>query len=463
MCSPWRIFLSPSLLLTFGILSLFSVSASTTGTETDAPWKSLSPEEKLKQPSGPRWDALTLSSCYELALLRMESIGLSEQEIRIAQARYREAIGAVLPSVKVVGEQYIFKDRGSDFSSPVAGGGFTSSNLQPRQARVNVKVPLFSGLRDIEIAKAARAEIEGNRQTLRRVRQNLYLDVADAYYQTLSYEDDLMILSNVQQALSERTDELDKRVKLGKSRDGELLQARSLLAQTKVNVERTRGLLAATREMLAFLIGVPSERWTLKDDAPAPPDSLELAEYLSQTTGRPDVLAAVQMERSARAQLSAAKGEHWGKLSFEGNYTFYDSDSQRDGDWSGYLTMEIPIFEGGSIEARVDQKKAIFAQKKLDLSQLQRESERDVRTAYNQFNASLAELARLNEAVDTAKQNYQSQKADYDLRVVTNLDVLDALNDFFSILRDESTARMNVRLNLIKLYVASGTEAPALK
>jgi outer membrane protein TolC len=361
----------------------------------------------------------------------MESIGLGEQEIRVAQARYREAIGSVLPAVKVVGEQYIFKDRGTDFSSPVAGGGFTSSNLQPRQARVNVKVPLFSGLRDIEIAKAARAEIEGNRQTLRRTRQNLYLDVAESFYQTLSYQEDLIILGNV-------------------------LQARSLLAQTKVNVERTRGLLAATREMMAFLIGVPSERWTLKDDAPAPPNSLELAEYLSQTTGRPDVLAAVQTERSARAQLSAAKGEHWGKLSFEGNYTFYDSDSQRDGDWSGFLTMEFPLFEGGSIEARVDQKKAIFAQKKLDLSQLQREAERDVRTAYNQFNASLAELARLNESVDTAKQNYQSQKADYDLRVVNNLDVLDALNDFFTIMRDESTARMNVKLNLIKLYVAAG-------
>lgn len=443
--------------LCLGLFLLIGFSLHLSGAETNPPWKTLTPEQKLKLPDGPRWDTLNLSSCYELALLRMESIGLSEQEIRIAQARYREAIGAALPSVHVLGDQFIFKDRGTDFNSPVAGGGFGSENLQPRQARVNVKVPLFSGLRDIQIAKAAKAEVEGNRQTLRQVRQNLYLNVAESFYQVLSYEEDLQILADVQKTLNDRSDELDKRVKLGKSRDSESLQARSLLAQTKVNVERTRGLLAASREMLAFYVGVPSERWSLKDDAPPPPSSLELGEYLSQTTGRPDVLAAIQMERSARAQLSAAKGEHWGKLSFEGNYTFYDSDSQRDGDWSGYLTLDIPIFEGGSIEARVDQRKAIFAQKKLDLSQLEREAQRDVRSYFNQFNATVAELARLNEAVDTARQNYQAQRADYDLRVVNNLDVLDALNNFLTLTRDKSTARMNVRLNLIRLYVAAGT------
>ncbi|NJK93160.1 MAG: TolC family protein [Blastochloris sp.] len=440
-------------LFMLGVLG-WSVLSSLGAAET---LKTMTPEEKLRQPDGPRWDGLTMKACYELALLRMESLGLSEQEVRIAQARYREAIGSILPSVRAVGEQYFFKDRGTDFGSPVAGGGFGSNDLTPRQARVNVRVPLFSGLRDVETARAARAEIEGNRQSLRRARQNLYLDVAESYYQTLSYEEDLQILANVREALNERVELLEQRVKLGKSRDSELLQARSALAQTKVDIERTKGLLAATREMLAFMIGVPVERWTLKDDAAPPPGSLELAEYLAQVTGRPDLLAAVQMERSARAQLSSAKGEHWGKLSFEGNYTFYDSDSQRDGDWSGFLSLEIPLFDGGSIEARVDQQRALFAQKKLDLSRLEREAERDVRTAFNQFNSSLAELARLKEAVETAKQNYQAQKSDYELRVVTNLDVLNALRDLFGIMREESNARTNLRVNLVKLYVAAGS------
>lgn len=90
-------------------------------------------------------EALNLATCYELALLRMETIGLSEEDIRLAQARYREAIGAILPSVKVVGEQYFYKDRNAASDLALGGDVVGSNDLQPRQARVNVKVPIFSG------------------------------------------------------------------------------------------------------------------------------------------------------------------------------------------------------------------------------------------------------------------------------------------------------------------------------
>ncbi|MDZ4788799.1 MAG: TolC family protein [Blastochloris sp.] len=443
------------------VYSSLSLPCSAQTAPTEPLNEKLSPSQRLS-PQAFHGEALSLSMCYELALLRMETLGLSEQDVRIAQARYREAIGAVLPSVKVIGEQYIFKDRGNDFGSPVSGGGFSSENLQPRQARVNLKVPLFSGLRDIEIARAARAEIDGNRLTAARLRQNLYLNVAESYYQTLNYEADLRLLASIEKTLLERNDVLEKRVKLGKSRDSEQFQARTTLAQARVSVEKTKGLLAATREMLAFLIGVPATQWNLQPDLTATPSGLELGSYLSLTANRPDVLAAVQSQRSARAQLSAAKGEHFPKVSFEGNYTFYDSDSQRDGDWSGFLTLEIPLFDGGSIEARVDQNKALFTKKKLDLSQLEREAERDVRTTFNQFNASLAELASLREAVKTAELNFQAQQSDYDLRVVNNLDVLDALQTLHDLRRNESAARTDVRLNLIKLYIAAGATGTQL-
>lgn len=437
---------------------LLSLPLTLTASPSTSPTK-LSPAQRLS-PQAFHGEALDLKTCYELALLRMETLGLSDQDIKIAQARYREAIGAVLPSVKMVGEQYIFKDRGNDFGSPVSGG-FGNENLQPRQARVNLKVPIFSGLRDFEIAKAARAEIEGSRQTAIRLRQNLYLNVAESFYQSQNYQEDLRILAEIAKTLSDRSEVLTDRVKLGKSRDSELLQARTSLAQARVSVERTKGLLAATDEMLAFLIGIPTTQWTLQLDRTPIPDGLVLANYLSLTGNRPDVLAAIQTERSARAQLSAAKGEHFPKVSFEGNYTFYDSDSQRDGDWSGYLTLEIPLFDG-TIEARVDQNKSLFAKKKLDLSKLEREAERDVRTAFNQFNSAVAEMARLSEAVQTAGLNFKAQQEDYELRVVNNLDVLDALQTLNDLRREQITARTNARINLIKLYVSAGAQGNAL-
>jgi outer membrane protein len=400
---------------------------------------------------------LDLERCYELSLLRMETVGLSEQDIRVAQARYWQAVGAALPSLKIVGEQAIYNDRAASFgvNSNTGPGGFNIDNT-PRNARVNLKVPLFSGLRDLEVAKAARAGIAGARQTRARLLQSLYLDVAEAFYSVLQYEDDLAILGDIEKTLTDRVTDQERRVRLGKSRDSELIQARNALAQARVSFERTRGLLGSSRELLLFYVGIPAEQLVLRDTAPPPPNRVTLADYLDKTAGRPDLLAAIEAGRAARAQLSAAKGEHWPKISFEGNYYAYDSDNIQTGEWNGFLTVEIPIFDGGSIEARVDENKALFYQSQLDLSKLEREAVRDVRTAWNNFNSTVSELTRLEEAVATAQANYQAQLADYDLGVVNNLDVLDALRALHDTRRDYATARVTTRLNLIKLHVAAG-------
>jgi outer membrane protein len=432
--------------------------------------------------NGPRLDArnptrvpiplefLDLKTCYELALLRMETIGLSEEDIRVAQARYWQAVGAILPNIKVVGEQALYKNRAAAFSSnsgSFGGGGDATGtggsgasepeiDNYPRTARVNVRMPLFGGLRDFETAKAAKAEVEGKRQTRSRTLQNLYLDVATSFYEQLGYEDDLRILEEITRTLNDRVNELDRRVKLGKSRDSELLQSQTSLGQAKVTLERTRGLLGASREMLAFYTGLRAEELKLKDTTPPPPDSLTVAEYLAKTADRPDILAAVQTQRSARAKLSAAKGEHWPSVNFEGDYYLYDSDKIQDGEWSGFVTVELPIFEGGSIEARVNENKALFAQSRLDLAKLQREAERDVRTSFNNFNSSLAEFARLEEAAATAELNYKAQQGDYNLGVINNLDVLQSLRELQDLRRDLADTRYTVKLNLIKLHVNAG-------
>lgn len=399
---------------------------------------------------------LDLERCYELALLRMESVGLSEEDIRVAQARYWQAVGAALPSLKIVGEQAIYNDRLASFGVNNAGGPGPGIDNTPRSARVQLKVPLFSGLRDIEIAKAARAEIAGARHTRARLLQNLYLDVAESFYQVLQYEDDLAILADIEKTLIDRVADQERRVKLGKSRESALMQARNALAQSRVAIERTRGLLGASRELLLFYIGIPESQLRLQDAAPPPPHRLVLADYLKQSGQRPDLLAAIEAGRSARAQLSAAKGEHWPKIRFEGNYFAYDSDNVQTGEWNGFLTVEIPLFEGGSIEARVNENKALFARSQLDLSRLQREAVREVRTAWNNFHSTLAELARLEEAVATAQANYQAQLADYELGVVNNLDVLEALQQLHQTRRDYAAARYANRIDLIKLHVAAG-------
>jgi outer membrane protein TolC len=433
--------------------------------------KLLDPKTGLKAP------VLDLQKAYELALLRSETLGLREQDVRIAEAQYWQALGAILPNVHgLVSNSFSnnnssssgsFNSSGNNSGSSDSNSGGSnsvsnsSSNRSNRfadwdqvEARINVKQPIFSGFRDFNTMGAIKATTEANRQTVVRTRQTLYLDVADVFYQILSYERDLGVLEKLQTALSDRAGELDRRIKLGKSRASEQLTAQTDLADARVTVESVKGLLGASKELAAFLTGVPAAELKLSEQKAFP--GVEAVEaYLQGSGERPDVLAAVQRERAARKQLAAARGEHFPVISLEGNY-FVKEPRSSDREWNFFLTLDVPIFEGGAIEARVRENKALVRQSELNLSQLQRTADKDVRTAYNDFIASVAQFLRLKELVQTSEETYTVQKNDYGRGVSSNLDVLDALRKYEEAERRLLSQEMQARVNLVRLHVAAG-------
>ncbi len=417
-------------------------------------------------PPGP----FDLQTCYELSVLRSETLGMKEEDVKVAQARYWQTVGAILPKVHVITTERVQNRTGGvgsgSFNSDPSSGGFSSGGGgggggRPDQfvSRLNVKQPIFSGFREFNTGSAGKAEIEARKLTKQRALQLLYLDVADVFHQILMYEADLTILGDVKTALDQRIEELDKRIKLGKSRPGEMLMAKSDLASNMATIEQARGLLGASRELLAFLTGVPSDKLKLKDAAPPLPTSDALEAYLKQTGERPDLLAAIANERSARRQLSAAKGEHFPTISAEGNYYLKQSPDFKQ-EWNVLLTCDIPLFEGGAIEARVSEKKAMVRSSELNLDLVRRTAEKDVRTEYNNFMATIAQVVCLKETVQVATENFNIQTHDYKLGVVSNLDVLEALKLQHEARRQLLNAETDARVNMVRLHVAAGTNKP---
>jgi len=407
-------------------------------------------------PPGP----LSLQICFELAVLRSETLGMSEEDIRVAQARYWQAIGSILPRVHAIASETLQNSTGGGGGSGVLTGdsfdssGFGGSRKDRFISRLNVTQPIFSGFREFSTASATQATIEAHKQSKERTRQLLYLDVADVFYQILLYQGDMDLLDEMREALDDRVKELDRRVQLGRSRTGESLMAKSALAESLVSIEQARGLLGASTELLCFLTGVRSAKLELRDEQILP-DAEALESYLASTGERPDILAAIQSERAARKELSAAKGEHWPTISAEGNYYLNESPSSRR-EWNIFLTFDLPIFEGGVIEARVNERQALARSSELNLERLRRAADTEVRTAYNNFVTSAAQGARLQEAVQVGEANYQVQMTDHKLGLASNLDVLDALGQWHDMRRRLLMVQTDARVNLVRLHVAAG-------
>lgn len=426
--------------------------------------------------------AMDLQQCFRLAAIRSDTLKISFEDIAAAKARTSQTIAALYPTIRFNSNHNFFDTSGQnsgnnsaftfDPSSAGATGQATtvdSSSLGISSTQANdyvmnttlsMSLPIFNGLKNINDIYAARAGTESSQQSLRRSYQTLYGDVAEAFYQILSSEGVILVLRDQVSALEARVRELQDRVQLGRSRPSELLQARADLASTKVSIEQAKGTLAAARELMAFYIGVPSNSFALRESQKFP-HSRTLESYLRTVGARPDILQRVASERQAKHQLSSAKGALWPTINLTSDITLV-AEPESNQDWTVGLTISLPIFDGGLIISQIRERKALLRQSALNVRQVMRQADQEIRTSFVNFSASAAQVLQLREFVELSGLSFDAQAADYKLGIVSNLDVLNALRTFHDARRQYHDADMTGRLNLIKLHVAAGTTGTSM-
>lgn len=395
---------------------------------------------------------MTLLDCYQRALARNERVGVASAEWRAADARYRQARDTLLPAISVGGTAAFQNDR--------RDGASDSASREPEQygARLRAEQIIYQGFRVTREAESGAAQGRAAQLDERRVRELLYLDVADAFHQVLLNERDLGVLDQLVDALQQTVAELEKRVSLGRSRKADLLQAQTSLAEARVEQETARGQVAVARELLAFLIDLPGEGWSLVDTSPFP-STPELEARLAQAAQRADILAGEARAESARKLLQAAQGARQPEVKAEGNYVLLE-DPDEDREWNVLLTLEMPLFDEGVLRSQAREQMEQVQISELNLAALRRQAASEVRNAFLSFMSTAAQRARLQEALTVSKSSYEEQKRDYELGRANQLDALAALAQVQRLARRAVAAEIQARVNLIRLHVAAGEVAP---
>jgi len=402
--------------------------------------------------------SLGLMECYQLAELQSERLAISKNEIKIAEAQYNQAFAKILPHVSARATQR-FRESTNSRSSFNSDGSLsdsaTTSSRHPFQTALTLQQPIFSGFRDIFLFEAAKLEKAAREHESKRAADLLFLDVSEAFHQVSLYSQDLKVLADIENVLRQRIEELNRFIGLGRSRQSEALAAQADLDQVLSTQVETAKLLAATKEVLAFLTGVAAERLTI-DQKPinwAPPSLETLSE---QALLRADILAADSRFASGKKQVLAVERERWPSISLQGDYYPYQ-DPDNENDWDLLFRMEFPLFEGGEIDARIAEQRAVNFSQLLSLSEAKRSAQKEVRTAFANFQNSCKQTEVLKKLLTTSQQNLESQRKDYELGVVTNIEVLQAIQRTQDARRDLLEAKIECELNLSKLGVAAGS------
>ncbi|HEX4141442.1 MAG TPA: TolC family protein [Candidatus Methylacidiphilales bacterium] len=421
--------------------------------------------------SNPR--ALDLQTCFQLTAVRDDSLKISMEDVEIARAQMSQNIAALWPTFTVSNQQQFIHYNGpttgfsfTSFGTPVGGGsavpGVTSVTEGQRnyqsQSNVNMNYTIFNGGQNWNNVGASARAIAAKKQTLARDYQTIYQDVAQAFYNVLQFEGDMAVQADLIDALRARVDDLRDRVNLGRSRPSELLQAQTDLANAKVTLESQRGSMNAAKETVAFYTGIPSASMVLRDTQEFPTVQ-QLDAYLAHSPSRPDVLSQIETMKQSERQLASAIGQYLPTVSAQGNFLASQDPVSNNIDATMTIEVSMPIFDGGLIAGQVHQNHEQVRQNRINIEQLQRTSDQDTRTAYVNFDAAVAQILVLREAATLAAKDFEAQVDDYRRGVVSNLDVLTALQDYQTARIQLHNANMTARLDLINLNVAAGLAA----
>lgn len=388
---------------------------------------------------------LPLDEYFAAALVRSEVVAGQGELIRQAEERYRQASGALYPTLSGIAT-YTWQDRGALNTS-------ISPTRQPN-ARLNATQPLFRGLREFAAMRQTQALVDAQSAAYRQARVQLFKDVAQNFFDVLTLEQDLINLEEQIDLNRAREQELQDRVRIGRSRIGEILTVQSTISTLRAQVEQLRAQLSTARDILSFLSGLPGTT-VLRDTEVLPAVVETLDVYLDRLAVRPDLRAAQQRLTAAQENVAVVRGEHLPSLDLSANRYLERVGNLENVDWDVQLALTVPLYAGGITESRVREAKSQQSQAELEASRIRRLADQEIRSLYQTVVLDRNQLDALEKATETAKKNYTAQQRDYRLGLVTNLDVLQALNAYQENRRALDRARYAAKLNYLRLEAAS--------
>ena len=181
--------------------------------------------------------------------------------------------------------------------------------------------------------------------------------------------------------------------------------------------------------------------------------------YLGLALARPDI-AARRKSLEAYGHLADAQDHNlWPAVNLTANYyALRDPMPAPSNRWDAMLALTLPLYTGGHAKTQRDAAYAARRGAELALTLAERQAQKEVRAAYEEFRYSILQADSLAEALALASDNARYQQQDYKMGLVTNLEVLSALNSVLQTRLELSQARVNENWTFLKLQAAAGVE-----
>ena len=376
---------------------------------------------------------LTLEESYRLALGNEEQIKIAEHELTKAQLLPWRAVTLLTPRAEIDGLFTRNKEEISFSQQPTLPGQTgTPSVIRPLeswQGNFVVTQPIFepSFLPTLRLGKEA---VKQTAQQYGFTIREVLFGVAQAYYDVLRSREQVRVASDTLRLTKDELKQAEARFRVGEVTKTDVLRAEVEVARSERTMVTNQNTLQLTRATLARVVGVSG---LVRVIEPTPPTSRgEQYERLIEEafSHRQDIRAQAAAIEVARQRKNQILARYFPSVNTQWNYPRLDTPTfaNRDEFWVLTLNFQVPLFDGGVRELDLQEQNENLAQAELQLSQLKKNVEIEVRRALLAVETLETTLETLKKEVSLAQENHRITSKQYGVGLSTSLDVNTALN-----------------------------------
>jgi outer membrane protein TolC len=412
---------------------------------------------------------LSLQDAIDRGLKQNLGLLLSNADIRSAGGQRWEQLSALLPHVtaapEVVDSQISLSELGltsfAGIKLPLSVGPFSYFD-----ARVSGTQSLFDW-KSINATRAASQSLKSADYTYQNARDLVVLAVGYVYLQAIADEARIETAEAQVETAQALFDQATDQVNAGTSAAIDGLRANVELQTRKQQLIQAKNNLAIQKLTVARVIGLaPGQEFELTDKSPYQPfEGIAVDEALKRAyASRSDYQAAMSDIRAAEFSRKAAVAGYFPSVSFNGDYGAggaHIPQATQVFDVRG--TLEIPIFQGGSVHGDILQANARLEQSQERLDNLRAQIDSDVRTALLNLQSSedLVNVARSN--IDLAEATLEQSRDRFGAGVTDSVEVVQSQEAVASAHEQYISSLYNNNLAKISLAPALGAAEEGVK
>ena len=411
---------------------------------------------------------MDLKQVYQAALEQDSSIRASRATADSGRERLPQARAALLPQINASAGR---NNNNLNSTAPNILGDLSTTNdkYASDNKAIQLRQPLMNMQRwlQFEQAKSIVVEAEAN---LERDLQSLVVRVAGAYFETLMADEQLELVLAQKTTYTALVDAAKKGLAAGSGTRTDIDDAQSRLDMSLAQELEARQNQDLTRRQLQLLVNQPVERIAklnvaaLKLALPEPANLNAWTEKAEQAS--PEIKAMQARLDQARREVSKSQAGHLPTLDAVAQWSNSGSENitrinSRYENKSIGVQLNIPIYSGGYVNSTIRQAVAEQTRAEETLEALRRDLGVRVHKEYRGVSEGVMRVRALEQAVRSAEQMMKSTQMSLKAGSRTQLDVLNAQQQYTLALRDLAQARFVYLMSKVKLASLVGDDAVA--